>query len=172
MPVLTPSGASLSFDLLPSPASNLLPGLAQALLGWNRPIALPLLRRLHSWIHRVVAFVAEFTAVTTFPVGSVVSFAGSSSSWLDPSLPWPSRPDQIHRHPFYSVACVATLTDAGACTVIGLPGGAPRQSDVERSEKALGLLLSFCAPYQSLTLERRPLQNMRPLLRVSRPQPS
>jgi hypothetical protein len=37
-----------------------------------------------------------------------------------------------------------TLTGADACAVAGLPGEAPRRSIVERSKKALRLLVLFC----------------------------
>jgi hypothetical protein len=39
--------------------------------------------------------------------------------------------------PFYSVAGATTLTGADACAVIDDPGGAPRQPDAARSQKAL-----------------------------------
>jgi hypothetical protein len=50
-------------------------------------------------------------------------FGWIASSRLDPSLPWPSRPDLCF--PFYSAAGADTMTGAGVCTAVGLPGGAP-----------------------------------------------
>jgi hypothetical protein len=62
---------------------------------------------------------------------------------------------------------VTTLTGAYACFAPGLPSGAPRRLDMERSKKVLRFLLSFL-PRQSLTLKRRPLQRMKSLSCVSR----
>jgi hypothetical protein len=84
--------------------------------------------------------------------------AGSPSSWLDPSLSWPSRPD-LSFAAFVPLAGTTTLTGADACADVGLLGGVPRRPD-ERSKKVPSLLLlSFCVaprPRRSLMLERRP----------------
>jgi hypothetical protein len=73
--------------------------------GWNRPAA-PLF-----FVAAIIGFVAATTFPTgstvaaAFPAGSVVSLAGPPSSWLDSSLPWPSRPNLPL--PFFSVAAAS-----------------------------------------------------------------
>jgi hypothetical protein len=66
----------------------------------------------------------------------------SPSSWLDPSQPWPSRPDPSF--PFYFTTSATTLTGVDARAALGLPGGAPRRPDKPRSKKVLNLLVLFC----------------------------
>ena len=46
------------------------------------------------WIRRCRGLPSEFTVVATFSARFVVPLAESPSSQLDPSLSWPSRPDQ------------------------------------------------------------------------------
>jgi hypothetical protein len=65
-----------------------------------------------------VATTTRSAVAATFPIGSTfaaafsarsaVPLTGSPSSWLDPSLSWPSRPDPPF--PFYSATGAATLT--------------------------------------------------------------
>jgi hypothetical protein len=59
--------------------------------GWTRLVALPFIAFIGSVA--TAAFRARFTVVATFPARSAIPLARLPSSWLDPSLSWPSWPD-------------------------------------------------------------------------------
>jgi hypothetical protein len=98
---------------------------------------------------------AGFTVVATFPARSAVSLAGSSSSWLDSSLSWPSLLDPS--------------SPLLLCSECGHPDrhrraryrwphwrGSPTTGR-EKQEGPHYCCSSFVAsPRRSLTLERRP----------------
>jgi hypothetical protein len=50
-------------------------------------------RRLHGWIRRCRGLPDRIHVVAVFSARSTIPLVGSPSSWLDSSLPWPSRPD-------------------------------------------------------------------------------
>ena len=114
--------------------------------GWNRPVALPFIIAFVGFV-AAVAFPTGFTATSTFQFRSVVHLVGLSSSWLDPSLSWPSRSDPPL--PLYSTTSAATMIGADVCAVIGLPGEAPRRPD-DRSRWCSFVV----SPRRPLTLER------------------
>jgi hypothetical protein len=62
------------------------------LLDWTHPVALPLHRR-HRWFRRCRGLPGRIHVAAAFSARSAIPLAGSPSSWLDSSLPWPSRPD-------------------------------------------------------------------------------
>jgi hypothetical protein len=68
-----------------------LPGPAQA-PAWLEPPRRPPLPRLR-WIRRCRGLPGRIHVAAAFSARSAIPLAGSPSSWLDSSLPWPSRPD-------------------------------------------------------------------------------
>jgi hypothetical protein len=78
----TPRTAFLSFKALPASASYPCQVRRRPLPGWTRRVALPF-----------ITVIVGSIAATAFSAGSAVPLAGLTSSWLDPSLSWPSRPD-------------------------------------------------------------------------------
>jgi hypothetical protein len=159
----------LLFTLLLSPASPIPCQVRQRpLSGWTHLAGHP--RHCLRWIRRCRGLPGRIPVAATFLARSAVHFGRIASSRLDPSLPWPSRPDPSF--PFYSAAGADTMTGADACAAVSLHGGAPRRPADRRSKEGrpAGALL-LCRPRRSLTLERRLLPKNRLLLRVSRPRP-
>jgi hypothetical protein len=70
-----------------------LPGPAQAPARLDTPRRPPL-HRLR-WIRRCRGLPGRIHVAATFPARSAVPFGWIASSRLDPSLPWPSRPDLL-----------------------------------------------------------------------------
>jgi hypothetical protein len=81
------------FALLPSPTSTLpaRPGVGPCPVG-PTPSPSPFVVVFIGSI-AVAVYPAGSIAGVTLPAGSVVSLVGSSCSWLDLPLTWPSRPD-------------------------------------------------------------------------------
>lgn len=99
----------LPFELLPPPTLN--PSQAsqarrRPLSGWTRLTVHPFVASTAGSV-AAGAFLARSTTASTFTARSVVPLVGSPSSWLNLSLPWPSRPDPLvpplfchgHDHP-------------------------------------------------------------------------
>jgi hypothetical protein len=105
------------------------------------PAPPPTLHRLR-WIYRCRGLPSRIHRCCDLPGSICRPFGRIASSRLD--LSQPCLPGRIRGYPFYSAAGADTMTGADACSAVGLPGGAPRHLDDQRSKK-VGLPMLFCS---------------------------
>jgi hypothetical protein len=105
----------------------------------------------------------------TFLARSAVPLAGSPSSWLDPSLLWPSCLDLSLPLLFCSWRC--HHDQRRCCAAAGLPSEAPRCPNNRRSKKVALLVLFCCVALPTVDARTSTLPKNKLLLCVSQPQP-